>query len=124
MDFGLAKVIQPAHMIDTEAATEALISTPGAIIGTVPYMSPEQVRGETLDGRSDIFSFGVLLYEMVSGQQPFASKSSAETASAILTRDPPPLTRFARDLPTELERIVSKSLRKDQDQRYQTARDL
>ena len=124
MDFGLAKVIQPAHMIDTEAATEALISTPGAIMGTVPYMSPEQVRGETLNGRSDIFSFGVMLYEMLSGQQPFASQSSAATASAILTHEPAPLARFSRDIPAELERIVSKALRKDADERYQTAKDL
>lgn len=124
MDFGLAKLIQQAAVVQSEAETEAKLSTPGAIIGTVPYMSPEQVRGEALDGRSDIFSFGVVLYEMLSGQQPFASKSSATTASAILTREPPPLARFARDIPIELERIVSKALRKHPDTRYQTAKDL
>jgi serine/threonine protein kinase/formylglycine-generating enzyme required for sulfatase activity/predicted esterase len=124
MDFGLAKLVQQAGVVKSEAETEALLSTPGAIIGTVPYMSPEQVRGEALDGRSDIFSFGVVLYEMVSGQQPFASNSSAATASAILTHEPSPLARFTREIPIELERIVSKTLRKDSDARYQTAKDL
>ena len=124
MDFGLAKLIQSSVAFSSEAETEALLSTPGAIIGTLPYMSPEQVRGEALDGRSDIFSFGVVLYEMLSGQQPFASKSTAATASAILTHETPPLARYLRDVPNELERIVSKSLRKDVDERYQTAKDL
>src|SRR5258705_5504293 len=124
MDFGLAKLIQSSEAFRSEAETVALLSTPGAIIGTLPYMSPEQVGGEALDGRSDTFSFGVVLYEMLSGQQPFTSQSSAATASAILTREPPPLARYLRDAPTELERIVSKSLRKDVDERYQTAKDL
>jgi len=87
-------------------------------------MSPEQVRGETLDARSDIFSFGAVLYEMVSGRQPFASESAAATFSAILTRELQPLARYSREAPAELERIVSKALRKDKEDRYQTARDL
>jgi serine/threonine protein kinase len=124
MDFGLAKQIKQTDLVQSEAETEALLSTPGAIIGTLPYMSPEQVRGEALDGRSDIFSFGVVLYEMISGQQPFASKSSAATASAILTLEPAPLARFSNETPAELERIVSKALQKNPDERYQTARDL
>jgi serine/threonine protein kinase len=123
MDFGLAKLIR-AESVETEAETEALLSTPGAIMGTLPYMSPEQVRGEALDGRSDIFSFGVVLYEMISGQQPFAGKSSAATASAILTLEPAPLARFSKESPAELERIVGKAMRKDADDRYQTAKDL
>jgi len=123
MDFGLAKLIQP-EQIASEAETAAMISTPGAVIGTLPYMSPEQVRGESLDGRSDIFSFGVVLYEMLSGHQPFLDKSSAGTASAILTREPLPLARLAPNISTELERIVLKTLQKDPDDRYQTARDL
>jgi eukaryotic-like serine/threonine-protein kinase len=124
MDFGLAKLIPQSGPVESEAETEARISTPGAIIGTVPYMSPEQVRGETLDARTDIFSFGVVLYEMLSGQQPFACKSSAATASAILTREPLPLARYSPEVPAELERIVHKALRKDADQRYQTVKDL
>lgn len=124
MDFGLAKLIKQTDVVQSEAETEALLSTPGAIMGTLPYMSPEQVRAEALDGRSDIFSFGVVLYEMISGQQPFASKSSAATASAILTLEPAPLARFSKGAPAELERIVSKALHKNPDERYQTARDL
>lgn len=124
MDFGLAKVIQEAQAVHSEAETEALLSTPGAILGTVPYMSPEQVRGEALDGRSDIFSFGVVLYEILSGRQPFASESAAATASAILTCEPPRLARFMREAPAELERIVMKALAKHRDERYQTAKDL
>ena len=124
MDFGLAKQSQRAGVFSSEAETEALISAPGAIIGTLPYMSPEQVRGEPTDARSDIFSFGVVLYEMVTGLQPFATKSSAATASAILTSEPAPLARFCRDVPRELERIVEKTLRKDAEERYQTAKDL
>jgi len=124
MDFGLAKRVKHADLVESEAATEALLSSPGAIIGTLPYMSPEQVRAEALDARSDLFSLGVVLYEMVSGQQPFASKSSAATASAILTLEPPPVARFSNDVPAELERILGKALRKNADDRYQTARDL
>ena len=124
MDFGLAKLIQQNSAVESEAETEALLSSPGALIGTLPYMSPEQVRCETLDGRSDIFSFGVVLYEMISGQQPFASKSSAATASAILTHEPAPLARFSKEVPAELERIVGKALHKNPDERYQTAKDF
>ena len=124
MDFGLAKAIHQPNASQSEVETEVLISVQGAIIGTLPYMSPEQVRGETLDGRSDIFSLGVVLYEMLSGHQPFASKSSAETASAILTHEPPPLARYVKEPLPELDRIVGKALQKKPDERYQTARDL
>jgi serine/threonine protein kinase/tetratricopeptide (TPR) repeat protein len=124
MDFGLAKLIQHSEVVQSEAETEALLSTPGAIIGTVPYMSPEQVRGQPVDARSDIFSFGVLLYEILSGQQPFVAESATATASAILTREPPPLARYSSDVPGELQRIVRKCMEKDRERRYQTARDL
>jgi eukaryotic-like serine/threonine-protein kinase len=122
MDFGLAKIV--AGAIDGEAETHSLLTTPGALLGTVPYMSPEQVRGEVLDARSDIFSLGVVLYEILSGRQPFASESVTVSASAILTLEPPPLARFAPDTPDELQRIVQKCLEKDRKRRYQSARDL
>src|SRR5262249_9783448 len=89
-----------------------------------PYMSPEQVKGETIDTRTDIFSFGVVLYEMLSNHQPFASESAAATASAILTKEPLPLLRFNPGAPDELLRIVRKCLEKDREQRYQSACDL
>jgi eukaryotic-like serine/threonine-protein kinase len=94
------------------------------VVGTVPYMSPEQVRGEEVDARTDLFSLGVLLYEVLSGRQPFAAESVADTMSAILTHEPPPLARYSREANAELERIVAKALRKDREERYQTARDL
>jgi TolB-like protein len=122
MDFGLARVI--AGAVEGEAETQSLLTTPGTIIGTMPYMSPEQVRGEVLDGRSDIFSFGVVLYEMLSGRQPFANASMAATISAILNEEPPPLLRYAPDVPEELQRIARKCLEKDRSLRYQQAAEV
>src|SRR3989441_5311568 len=124
MDFGLAKTAPATGAIETEAETKSLLTTPGMIIGTVPYMSPEQVRGEKVDARTDIFSFGVMLYEMLSGQQPFASESAAATASASLTLEPPPLARYGDECSEELQRILRKCLEKDRERRYQTMRDL
>ena len=124
MDFGLAKEIVQTGPLESEAETLGILTKPGVIIGTVPYMSPEQVRGEAADARSDIFSFGTLLYEMFSGRQPFASESAAGTISAILTTEPPPLARYATSVPIELERIVRKCLDKNRERRYQTMRDL
>jgi formylglycine-generating enzyme required for sulfatase activity len=124
MDFGLARTVQQKSLIESEAETQSLLTEPGMIIGTVPYMSPEQVRGEQLDARTDIFSFGVVFYEMLSGRQPFVAESAAGTISAIITHEPPPLARYSREAPAELERIVSKALRKDKEDRYQTVKDL
>ncbi|MEK6324034.1 MAG: protein kinase [Acidobacteriota bacterium] len=124
MDFGLARAVQQKSLIESEAETQSLLTEPGMIIGTVPYMSPEQVRGEPLDARSDIFSFGVATYEMVSGRRPFAGESAAATLSAILTKEPLPLARYSPDAPAELQRIVRKCLEKDREHRYQSARDL
>jgi TolB-like protein/tRNA A-37 threonylcarbamoyl transferase component Bud32/Flp pilus assembly protein TadD len=124
MDFGLAKEVRETGQLNSDAETMSLLTGPGVIVGTVPYMSPEQVRGEEADARSDIFSFGTLLYEMFSGRQPFAAESPASTVVAILTREPPPLARYATGVPMELERIVSKCLEKNFERRYQTMRDL
>src|SRR2546426_2252062 len=118
LDFGVARVMI-AGAVESEAETRSLLTTPGTILGTMPYMSPEQLRGEVVDGRSDIFSFGVVLYEMLSGRQPFASGSAATTISAILNEEPPTLLRYAPDLPEELQRIARKCLEKDRNLRYQ-----
>jgi serine/threonine protein kinase/lipoprotein NlpI len=124
MDFGLAKEVRETTPLESDAETLGLLTAPGMIVGTVPYMSPEQVRGEGADARSDIFSFGTLLYEMLSGRRPFTAENSASTISAILTREPQPLARYAADVPMELERIVRKCLEKNRERRYQTMRDL
>ena len=122
MDFGLATSGHGGAGDDAETTTG--LTSPGAVLGTVPYMSPEQVRGEPLDARTDLFSLGVVLYELVTGHQPFAAPSSAGTLSAILTEEPQPLGRYSKDATAELERIVFKTLRKDKEERYQTAKDL
>ena len=124
MDFGLAKVVTERDVSKSEAETQSLLTEPGMIVGTVPYMSPEQVRGEPIDARSDIFSFGTVVYEMISGRRPFEGESAAATTSAILTRQPLPLARYSREAPAELERIVGKALHKNREERYQTAKDL
>lgn len=124
LDFGLAKLVRDRQFSTSEAATESLLTGPGMLVGTVPYMSPEQLKGEAIDARSDIFSFGAVLYEMVSGRQPFVAESAAGTLSAILTQEPPPLARYATNVPEELQRIVRKCLEKDREQRYQSTRDL
>jgi formylglycine-generating enzyme required for sulfatase activity len=123
MDFGLAKH-NLAGAESSNAETMSGLTQQGTVIGTAGYMSPEQARGEPLDPRSDLFSVGILLYEMVSGRRPFEGASAAAVAAAILTHEPLPLARFAPHTPPELERIVTKLLKKQTDTRYQTARDL
>jgi serine/threonine-protein kinase len=121
LDFGLAKVVTvPSDHVETIS----VLSTPGLVMGTVPYMSPEQLRGEALDARSDIFSFGALLFEMICGISPFASGNQAEIVSAILTKDPPALARLAPQSPDGLQAVVSKCLDKDRRCRYQTMLDV
>lgn len=124
LDFGLAKVIPTEQAADNDANTLAMLSSPGSLIGTMPYMSPEQVRAEDLDSRSDLFSLGTVLYEILTGHQPFADRNRAVTLSAILTQEPPPLSRYIPNAPAELERILHKCLKKDREQRYQSAREL
>jgi tetratricopeptide (TPR) repeat protein len=123
MDFGLAK-LSTAIAADSEASTQAILTTPGMIVGTVPYMSPEQVHGQRLDTRSDIFSFGTVMYEMLTGQQPFAAESPAGIISAILTKEPAPVSDYLKPCPFELQRIVTKCLKKDRRMRYEAMRDV
>jgi tetratricopeptide (TPR) repeat protein len=110
--------------LDGEASTRVLLTTPGTIIGTVPYMSPEQVHGQPLDARTDIFSFGVLLYEMLTGEQPFAGETPAGTISAILTKQPGPVSDFVTNCPVGLDRLVARCLEKNREHRYQTMREV
>ena len=124
LDFGLAKVIADRNVLDGEAETQSLLTEAGAIVGTIPYMSPEQVKGEPLDARSDIFSFGTVLYEMVSGRRPFSAKTMAEIISAILTTEPPPLAHYSIVAPAGLQQILRKCVEKDRERRYQTMREV
>jgi serine/threonine protein kinase/Tfp pilus assembly protein PilF len=124
LDFGVAKLIKP-EAIDAESTRRVMVTTSSeAVIGTVPYMSPEQVLGRDVDHRSDLFSVGVVLYEMATGQSPFAGANSSETLDRILNVQPHAISHFNRDVPVELERIVGKCLEKDRDRRYSSAREL
>ncbi|MGH9928335.1 MAG: protein kinase domain-containing protein [Pyrinomonadaceae bacterium] len=124
LDFGLAKVVREPEAEEGTAETEEWLTARGMVLGTLRYMSPEQVRGEELDARSDIFSFGTLLYEMCSGQYPFASPSKADTMAAILLTEPPVLSKFRPDLPARLQEIIGRAQTKSRAKRYQTAREL
>lgn len=126
LDFGLAKLTErDSPSSDPEAVTMAITNTnPGSILGTSGYMSPEQARGGAIDVRSDIFSLGVVLYEMVAGRAPFTGPTDSHVRVSIIDQDPTPLTRQVGQVPRQLERIVSKALAKDRSKRYQTITDL
>ncbi len=132
LDFGLAKLVEKYKGVAgvSELTTAYMPSTgpaetmAGAILGTVSYMSPEQARAEKLDQRTDIFSLGVVLYEMVTSERPFAGKSAIDTLHAIINRDPPPVTQLNSQAPPELADILAKALAKDPSERYQHAGDF
>ena len=125
LDFGLAKLTEQRTEMDTEAPTKALVNTgPGMVMGTVRYMSPEQARGVEVDARTDLWSLGVVLYECVAGRPPFEGSTASDLISVILSKEPPPLARYARDVPEALEWIVTKALTKERDERYQTAKEM
>ena len=127
LDFGLAKPLESIYSSDQPDSTQTVseeLTKVGKIMGTVSYMSPEQVRGEKVDTRSDIFAFGILLYRMVTGDLPFAGPTQVETMAKILESSFEPPTAKNEAIPQELERIITKCLRKDPEERYQSSRDL
>jgi Tol biopolymer transport system component/predicted Ser/Thr protein kinase len=126
LDFGLAKFVEPAHIFSDDSAPETArpLTAEGAIVGTFQYMSPEQLHGTTVDSRSDIFSLGILLYEMTTGQRPFPASSSATLIAAIVSGDPVPLRSLQPTAPPALERIILTALEKNPEERWQTAQDV
>ncbi|HZQ53436.1 MAG TPA: protein kinase [Bryobacteraceae bacterium] len=129
LDFGLAKVLRAAAGADSETVTQTLDGSAESIAsnhvaGTPAYMSPEQARGEDLDARTDLFSFGIILYELATGKSPFEGKSTASTLAAVLSHTPDVPTKLQKNLPRQLDQIVGKALDKDRDTRYQSAADI
>jgi serine/threonine protein kinase/tetratricopeptide (TPR) repeat protein len=132
LDFGLAKLgdalrapVSASSLEATQALTmQSPVSSAGQVVGTAPYMSPEQVRGEVVDARTDLFSLGVIVYELLTGRRPFTGASFADVSSAILRDTPAPVTSLRKDVPRDLERIAARCLEKDRDRRFQTAKDV
>jgi len=126
LDFGLAKLAErraPAGETKTPAK-ESVRTSPGVVMGTFNYMSPEQARGQTVDARTDLFSLGVVMHEMVSGQAPFVGETPSDVIAAVLTCSPPPLSHYRPEVPAELQWVVAKALCKDREERYQSSKEL
>ncbi|MEO8042187.1 MAG: serine/threonine-protein kinase, partial [Acidobacteriota bacterium] len=124
LDFGLAKLSEFMELSGEDETKKLVKTNPGVVMGTVSYMSPEQARGKATDARSDVFSFGIVLYEMLTGRIPFGGETVTDILSSIISTEPPSVTSLAPHLPRELQRIVQKTLKKKRDQRYQSTRDL
>jgi Tol biopolymer transport system component len=124
LDFGLAKLIEPGTVHSVAPTLVKVETAPGVVMGTFSYMSPEQARGLAVDARTDIWSLGVMIYEMAAGRQPFEGETASDVLSLILQKEPQPLVHSWPEVPGELERIVRKALRKDKEERYQTIKDL
>jgi len=124
LDFGLAKLMRPQPASKHSTPTLGDETAPGVVMGTVGYMAPEQVRGQTADHRSDIFAFGTILYEMLAGKRAFQKPTSVETMNAVLNEDPPGISLLASTIPLALQRIVQRCLEKNTEQRFQSASDL
>src|SRR5262249_46777066 len=126
LDFGLAKLKQQSQAAAATAAVATNVSAtaPGTILGTMQYMAPEQLEGQEADGRTDIFAFGAVLYEMLTGKKAFAGKSQAVLIASIVSAEPEPLSKLQPTAPRALEYVVKRCLAKDPDQRMQTAWDL
>ena len=125
LDFGLARFKPPVSQEELkELPTQSRATEAGVVLGTVPYMSPEQVRGESVDARTDIFAFGCLLYEMITARRAFSGNSNAEVTAAILRDEPATLASSVKEIPQELDHVIAHCLEKNPDQRFQSARDL
>src|SRR5689334_5956139 len=124
LDFGLAKLTDGSSSTSATSTVLSPRTEPGMVVGTIGYMAPEQVRGQAVDHRADIFSFGAILYEALTGKRAFQAGSAVETMSAILSDDPPELTRANPNLPPAMERIVRHCLEKNPEERFYSARDL
>jgi eukaryotic-like serine/threonine-protein kinase len=124
LDFGLAKLTQHQSAVNGDAPTVTMETEPGVVMGTVGYMSPEQVGGKIADRCADVFAFGAILYEMLTGKRAFKKSTAVETMNAILTEDPPAISALTPDIPLALQRIVNRCLEKNPEQRFQSASDL
>jgi eukaryotic-like serine/threonine-protein kinase len=124
LDFGLAKLTEKRSSESAASSRASVHTDTGVVMGTSSYMSPEQTRGLSVDGRTDIWSLGVVIYEMMTGCVPFEGATTSDVIVSILDREPPPLAQFSPEAPAELQRIITKALHKDRDERYQTAKEM